>query len=93
MFLHNSGKEDVPIYTGCKDAVNPNPEGGLGVIIRFNADITTKFLGWFIPGQSIKIHMDKNSESFLQVISTAELYAAYKNKNPRHSFKTIVAKT
>jgi hypothetical protein len=93
MFLHNSSKDNVPLYTGSKDAVNPNPEGGLGVIIRFNADITTRFLGWFIPGQSIKINLHKNSESFLEVISTAELSAAYKNKNPRHSFKQLVDKT
>ena len=92
MFLYNSGKENVPIYVGCADAVNPKPEGGLGVIIRFKAPMTTKFLGWFIPGQCVKIHMDKNSKSFLQVISVAELYAAYKDKNPRHTFKQIVPK-
>jgi hypothetical protein len=92
IFLHNSGKENVPIYVGCADAVNPKPEGGLGVIIRFKAPITTKFLGYLIPNQCVKIHMGKNSKSFLEVISVAELYMAYKNKNPRHTFKQIVPK-
>jgi hypothetical protein len=42
MYLYNSGKEDVPIYVGDQNAVNPNP-GGLGVIVRFKAAIATNF--------------------------------------------------
>ena len=93
MFLHNSGKEDVPIYVGCKDAVNPNPAaGGLGVLIRFETDIPTKLLGWLIPQQCVQISMDKYSDGFLKVISVAELYNAYRTKNPRYAFKQIVAR-
>jgi hypothetical protein len=90
MYLYNSGKEDVPVYVGDQNAVNPNPSNGLGVIIRFKASITTKLLGWLDPQQCIKIEMDQYSKSFLKVITVAELYNAYKDKNPRHTFKQIV---
>ena len=93
MFLHNSGNENVPIYVGCKNAVNPNPVNGvLGVLIRFETDIPTKLLGWLIPQQCVKISMDKHSDGFLKVISIAELYNAYRAQNLRYIFKQIVAR-
>jgi hypothetical protein len=92
LYLYNGGKEEVPVYMGGVDAVNPNPHGGngLGVIIRFKASISTSLLGWIVPGQGVKIVMGQHLNSFLKVISIAELYNAYKAQNPRHVFKQIV---
>jgi hypothetical protein len=92
MYLYNNGKEDVPVYLGAEDAVNPNPTGGLGVIIRFKASIVTKLLGWIVPQQCVKIKMNKYSNGFLEVISIAELHNAFTAKNPRHAFKQIMAR-
>ena len=91
VYLYNCGKENVPLYVGNKDAVNPNPNGdGLGVIIRFKAVLSTTLLGWLLPEQCVKIEMGQHSNGFLKVISVAELYKAYEDKNPRHMFKQIV---
>ena len=75
---------------GPKDAVNPNPDGGFGVVIRFKAVISTTLLGWLVPEQCVKIEMGQHSNGFLKVISVAELYNAWKEKNPRHMFKQII---
>jgi hypothetical protein len=91
LYLYNSGKENVPVYVGAKDAVNPNPNGnGLGVIIRFKAVLSTTLLGWIVPEQCVKIEMGQYSNGFLKVISVVELYKAWKEKSPRHMFKQIV---
>jgi hypothetical protein len=91
LYLYNSGKENVPVYMGGVDAVNPNPHGdGLGVIIRFKAPMSTTLLGWIVPEQGVKVVMGQHLNGFLKVISIAELYKAYKEKNPRHIFKQIV---
>jgi hypothetical protein len=91
LYLYNSGKEEVPVYMGGVDAVNPNPGGnGLGVLIRFKATMSTSLLGWIVPGQGVKIMMGQHLNGFLKVISIAELYKAYTEKNPRHMFKQIV---
>jgi hypothetical protein len=91
MFLYNNGNENVPIYVGCEDAVNPNPVNSvLGVLIRFKTRIPIKLLGWIIPQQCVQISMHKHSVGFLKVISIAELYNAHQAKDPRHIFKQIV---
>jgi hypothetical protein len=90
LYLYNSGEEDVPVYMGGVDAVNPNPHGGFGVIIRFKAAISTSLLGWIVPKQGVKVVMGQHLNGFLKVISIAELYQAYTEKNPRHMFKQIV---
>jgi hypothetical protein len=88
LYLYNSGKEEVPVYMGGVDA---EPIGhGLGVLIRFKATMSTSLLGWIVPGQGVKIVMGQHLNGFLKVISVAELYKAYKEKNPRHMFKQIV---
>ena len=92
VYLYNSGKEEVPVYTGAADAVNPNPSNGLGVLIRFKVPIETALLGHIVPKQAVVIKMGSNQNGFFKVISVAELYKAYTEKNPRHMFKQIVTR-
>lgn len=89
LYLHNSGNENVPIYTGDQNALNPD-SNGLGVVIRFKANgMTTKLLGHLVPKQCVKIRMVQDAVGFLEVITISELYKDYMKKNPRHLFRQI----
>jgi hypothetical protein len=88
LYLHNSGKENVPIYAGDENAVSPS-SNKIGVVIRFKASIATHLLGYLAPRQCVKIKMTQDSKGFMESITVAELYKAYTEKNPRNVFRQI----
>jgi hypothetical protein len=88
MYLRNSRNENVAIYTGGANATNPGSDGP-GVVIRFKAEIATRFLAYLVPGQCVRIKMIQDSQGFIEVITVVELYKAYTEKNPRHLFRQI----
>jgi hypothetical protein len=88
VFLYNSGGKSVTLYAGNETAISPKL-GEPAIVIRFKTAMDTMILGYISQGACIKIKMTQDSKGFMELISLADFYAAYKQKNPRHIFKQI----
>jgi hypothetical protein len=59
VYIYNNGDVCVPVYSGDKNATNPNP-GTFAIIIRFKVDINCHLMGYIDVGKCIRINMYKN---------------------------------
>jgi hypothetical protein len=88
VFLYNSFGESVTIYAG-NETANPPQPGKPSILIRFKTSMDVVILGIMPSKSCIKLKMTQDSYGFMETITMADFYAAYKQKTPRHVFKQI----
>jgi hypothetical protein len=79
IYLFNNGTASVPIYAGDENTINPKP-GTTGIVIRFKTTTSTYLMGHLPREKCVKIKMTQDSLGFMEFISTAEFYKAFKKK-------------
>ena len=79
IYLYNSGKENVPIYAGNENAINPKPNT-VGIVMRFKTTMDTYLMGRLPMEKCVKIKMTQDSLGFMEFVDIDEFYKAFKKK-------------
>ena len=91
VFLWNTGSKSVTLYAGNATAVAPQ-NGQPAIMILFAAELPILIVGYIHSSMCVKIKMEQDADGFMELISVQQFYDAYKQGNPRHVFKQIVAR-
>ena len=91
VFLWNTGSKPVILYAGNATAIAPQ-NGQPSIMVRFATEMPILVVGYIHSSMCVKIKMVQDTDGFMELISVQQFYDAYKQKNPRHVFKQIVAR-